>query len=589
MFGCPVSKDENHVADLILEAFQHAAQASPGWMTPKSWEDIFVEADRTFLVSTPEFDPYRATRDENEYCGAWSDETGLTPQWATSDAPRAIAYLRADNQLVPRCQLLSQIGLEIVLVSDGSVPESIFEIQRLRLAEGLVKTAHSDAPYQLVVCNANHGLTLRALELQVPVLMFPSYIEHRWNAKVVEQLGFGVDLTRVPLPHWSDSIDRLLTHAPNDAHFASFSKKLRATNNASFAATCDGILQWLEIPQQNKLASSLKVHRMLDRDRIESRLDRSRQTAIKQVQSFQIIRRGEKLAQDEILVVMVVYNEEVRLPDTINHYRRLGANRFAIIDNGSTDATREFLQSQTDVDLFYTDLDFRDGNGCGWASAMIHHYYGVNRWVICSDADEQLVYDDCESRSLAQLCSHLHALRIKSMPALMVEMYSDTSIGSTVLLKSQRLLDRCPWFDGEGYSRQVNYDDTTGTQVRWIGGPSERLFGVDRGWQAKTPLVYWEPETWLWNPHVIFPFEHNHTPMNGVLLHFKYLSDFMGAINRSVQRQQHAAKSRKYKQFQKAMFDLGDPCLMNESSKLYVSSDSLIEPGLMSSITWDAS
>ena len=55
----------------------------------------------------------------------------------------------------------------------------------------------------------------------------------------------------------------------------------------------------------------------------------------------------------DIVAVIVARNEALRLPDCLSHHRRLGVKRFAIIDNGSTDESQDFLLTQPDVDIFY--------------------------------------------------------------------------------------------------------------------------------------------------------------------------------------------------------------------------------------------
>ena len=124
----------------------------------------------------------------------------------------------------------------------------------------------------------------------------------------------------------------------------------------------------------------------------------------------------------------------------------------------------------------------------------------------------------------------------------MLDMYSDTSIGLTGLLPGHRLRDACPYFDGTGYVREIRPVDPYRTQFKviWSGGPMERVFGVDSGWLAKVSLMYWNPETWYWNPHVAFPFERNLGTLTGVHLHFKFLSDFAANVIREVHRNQHA-------------------------------------------------
>jgi hypothetical protein len=48
----------------------------------------------------------------------------------------------------------------------------------------------------------------------------------------------------------------------------------------------------------------------------------------------------------EIRAFMTVRNEILRLPQTLAHYRKIGVARFFIVDNGSTDGTREILAAQ---------------------------------------------------------------------------------------------------------------------------------------------------------------------------------------------------------------------------------------------------
>lgn len=105
---------------------------------------------------------------------------------------------------------------------------------------------------------------------------------------------------------------------------------------------------------------------------------------------------------------MVVYNESLRLPDTRRHYRSIGVERFAVIDNVSDDDTLELLLEQPDCDVYQMPCEMRlAAGGAVWRSALILARYGTNRWVLCADADEHLVYDDCKRYELKHLVKAL--------------------------------------------------------------------------------------------------------------------------------------------------------------------------------------
>src|SRR5262249_15628935 len=53
--------------------------------------------------------------------------------------------------------------------------------------------------------------------------------------------------------------------------------------------------------------------------------------------------RPVELHDDDIVVVIAVRNERLRLPYLLEHHRRLGATRFLVIDNGSDDGSVELL------------------------------------------------------------------------------------------------------------------------------------------------------------------------------------------------------------------------------------------------------
>ena len=69
----------------------------------------------------------------------------------------------------------------------------------------------------------------------------------------------------------------------------------------------------------------------------------------------------------EIRAVMSVRNEILRLSQTLDHYRKIGVSRFFVIDNGSTDGTRELLTAQPDCHVFLTRNSYSEARlGLEW-------------------------------------------------------------------------------------------------------------------------------------------------------------------------------------------------------------------------------
>ncbi len=283
-----------------------------------------------------------------------------------------------------------------------------------------------------------------------------------------------------------------------------------------------------------------------------------------------------------VFACLVVRNEAVRLPSTLAHYRALGVDRFLVIDNDSDDGSRELLESAPDVHLFVTS-DSYAGSGCGgnWINAVLSAH-AEGHWVVTSDADELLIYPHYETVDLPSFCRFLDGDGARAVFCLMLDMYSDRPLAQTVLAPSGSLLKTCPFFDRGPY-RLFRHDICPYAMA--FGGPRARLFrerlsGERRPPQiSKVPLVRWGADSrYVASTHHMTP-----TPLartTGVLLHFKFLSDFAERAEVEAARGEHFAGAREYRDYRDLVRG-GLSSLMADASVRFEESAQLVALAIM--------
>ena len=96
-----------------------------------------------------------------------------------------------------------------------------------------------------------------------------------------------------------------------------------------------------------------------------------------------------------------IRNELYFLPAFLEHYRRLGVERFILLDDQSDDGTRDYLAVQPDVMMLGSKRRFGDtftptaGPLAGKPCRMVHIWrtlmmqkFCTGQWALCLDADE---------------------------------------------------------------------------------------------------------------------------------------------------------------------------------------------------------
>lgn len=287
---------------------------------------------------------------------------------------------------------------------------------------------------------------------------------------------------------------------------------------------------------------------------------------------------------EEIRAFLVVRNEALRLPSTLQHHRAIGVNRFFVLDNGSTDGTLDFLATEPDVHLFSTEASYAASHyGVVWTNALLDAY-GTGHWTLTIDADELFIYPHYEQLDLPLFCRFLDYVGAQGVACLLLDMYSDRAVQDTVHDSRTSLLSTCQFFDPGPYRlTRVNLCP----YVEIYGGVRERIF---RDMQAqfhaptvsKAPLVRWREGTrYLQSTHFITPVKIAN--VMAALLHFKFLSDFHDRVQTEVARGEHFAGAREYRAYLDLLRKQGAVNLFGEKSVRFEGSRQLSNLGLMTS------
>ncbi len=303
--------------------------------------------------------------------------------------------------------------------------------------------------------------------------------------------------------------------------------------------------------------------------------------------------RTARLKGDTIIVAAVLRNERVRLPYFLRYYRDLGIRHFLMVDNGSDDGSREYLEAQDDVSLWSTRASYKDARyGADWLNWLLFRH-ARGRWVLAVDVDEFFIYPFCDTRPIRALTDWLDTYNLRSFPAMVVDMYPKGAIGAEPYREGQNPFEIASYFDSGNYTIAKNPT----MRNLWIqGGPRARTMFADTPELApslnKIPLVKWHWSCcFASSTHMLLPRGLNLTydewggeKISGCLLHAKFLSTFHAKVEEELERREHFAGSREYLAYAETL--KGDADLWCKWSEKYINWRQLEILGLMSKGNW---
>lgn len=303
--------------------------------------------------------------------------------------------------------------------------------------------------------------------------------------------------------------------------------------------------------------------------------------------------RTGRIRPGDVLVFCAIRNEIARLPHFLDHYRRLGAAHFLVVDNASDDGSAAWLAAQDDVSLWATPDSYRAARfGLDWLGWLLMRH-GHGHWCLTLDADEILVYPHCDTRTLPALCDHLGRSGRESFGALMIDLYPRGPLAGSAYRPGADPAEVLGWFDAGNYSvrRQAPMENL------WIqGGPRARCFFADAPRRAptlnKVPLVKWHRRyVYVNSTHSALPPRLNQTyaedggeSLTGALLHTKFLDQIVARAAEELRRGEHFADPDLYAHYYRTL--TGNPTLWCETSTRYRGWRHLAACGLMSRGGW---
>jgi tetratricopeptide (TPR) repeat protein len=241
----------------------------------------------------------------------------------------------------------------------------------------------------------------------------------------------------------------------------------------------------------------------------------------------------------DLLVFAAVKNEKARLDWFLNYYRRLGADKFIIVDNDSTDGTAEQLRGEPDVILYHTpDRYSLAGWGVRWINEVIDRH-GRENWCLYLDADEAFVFPDSETTSLKTLTHYLDTHGFEAVVAPMLDMYPAEMPSKEGSLDELQSL--YGYFDWPLYSQA----GAVCPYLEFFGGIRRRLFA---GFQllTKVPLINGAAGIkFLMSTHRITPAKV--ADITGALLHYHLIGilqpEYQPLLNEAIANREFPSSS----------------------------------------------
>lgn len=234
-----------------------------------------------------------------------------------------------------------------------------------------------------------------------------------------------------------------------------------------------------------------RFHRCVNKDARREQIERD----IREAHIYRCFDAVKLPDNKYVMLFCVLKNEASKIGIFLDYYRKIGVNKFVILDNGSTDGTFQYLRGQKDVNLYYTDAEYTSERRVAWLNILLEEN-GKNAWCIVVDSDEFISYIDMEYYKIDAVIARAIERKLDRVEGFLLDMYSKEKIF------------QC---EGENCFEQMTFFDSCGYEVsNWRhgiavkGGPRKRIFDT-LPYLSKFPLFYYNENIIYSNSHYLFP------------------------------------------------------------------------------------
>ena len=293
-----------------------------------------------------------------------------------------------------------------------------------------------------------------------------------------------------------------------------------------------------------------------------------------------VVRSNPMLGRYAVTLCCIVHNEMYFLEAFLAYYRRLGVDRFIVLDDRSTDGTAAFLAAQPDVMVVESAIRYsaevaydpaaqakiRERRAVRLWRDQLMDQFCAGQWALDVDPDEFLAIpgDDLPAYTRA-----LAAEGAEAAWGVMVDMYPAAIADILGAGAEARFrLEDAWYFDGRPHLDPAQPRETPPVPRTVYPGSVARLFAEWRvlpqgspltrlrrrlsGYRYephqiihKTPIVFWRPGDWFLNCHVT---SKPVSPTRVVaMMHFKFTADLGRKIEFALATGGYNQGSRSYR------------------------------------------
>ncbi len=271
-----------------------------------------------------------------------------------------------------------------------------------------------------------------------------------------------------------------------------------------------------------------------------------------------------------LTLTAIMHNEMYFLPEFLEHYRKLGVQRFILLDDASTDGSVEFVSVQPDVMLLQSDYRFGDkvfykGSGkeeramLSWRQGMLETFC-QNQWSLHLDLDE-FVYLP-KDQGFHGLINKINSTKIDMVWGAMIDLYPEK--WDHISNSTHKINDINWYFDGVQHLKPSRFH----SPPMLYSGSRSRLcqsFGISQSYEKRYKKILRKilgnpyprmgiqrkPILLNWNRNLVFKSCHRikHAKHNAMILpiaHYKYTPNFVDRVEFSVSTGAHHNGSKGY-------------------------------------------